>query len=144
MTNSVSFFLSLQVGNISLPLLHISVKSWIIHTPKKLSKTRVLCFINDTGKSAAAEGGLWLQENLSDLHGRRRWVSRVPFPHYFSIISSASQRDIVLGDKCEQRARAQTVRGRSPPSNPPSSLPFPPPTILSAAAVSSLITIIVF
>lgn len=61
----------------------------------------------------------------------------------FSIISSASQRDIVLGDKWERSVRGASGAGEAPP-------PSIPPFFLqqskaaAAAAVSSPITIIVF
>lgn len=76
--------------------------------------------------------GLWLEENLSDLHGKAEVGLQSPVstpPHtHFSIISSASQRDIVLGDKWERSAGVQTVRGRSPPPLPPSPPPAPSPS----------------
>ena len=97
------------------------IKSCIIHTPKKLSNERAgfkKTIQSLQAKSSVARGASDLKRTYLIFTAKRRWVSRVPFPH-FSIISSASQRDIVLGDKWERSARAQTVRGRSPPSHDP-------------------------
>lgn len=114
-------------GNILRVAVAHFIKTCIIHTPKKLSKACAVFYKwSDPYERirGGSGGGLWLEENLSDLHGKAEVGLQSPVSPHFAIISSASQRDIVLGDKWERSARAQTVRGRSPPS--PS-----PPTLLS-------------
>lgn len=102
-------------------LSHPCSCAYIIHTPKKLSNGCTVFYKWYIPPEPTRNGSalLTLPRTYLIFTVKRRWVSRVPFPLHFSIISSASQRDIVHGDKWEQSARVQTVRGRSLPSPDP-------------------------
>ena len=133
-------------GGGDIPLVAVAhfIKTCIIHTPKKLSKACAV-FYKWSDPYERIRGGSGGASDLRRTYliftARRRWVSRVPFPPTSPLLALPA-KEILCSVTNGRGVLGRRQCGGGPLHLPP--LPPFSPTIRSAAAASSPITIIVF